>query len=298
MVCYGFRCYDPETGRWPNRDPIGEEGGYNLYALVGNNGIDNLDLLGLRLLISTRFPEKKDPVDRLNNFFSKFCEEEILFYKDEKVLAENYEKLKGGSDWYKDNVGKFWNERLRANKGIHDYYYDIKIKTEHDLFSDEGKLNLIRTLMNKNDKKNDYDEETIKTVVQLASWFANIIEGRTAFGQKDITFFVERDQGMDMVNNAEATINSFRVENGDSVSTFIGENANIKYRPASDGISRKEDPWISTFVHEIIGHNYLGYGHAEFKGKEDPVIKTVNTMVRDPLGIEHRHPLYYKPKSE
>src|SRR5690606_11439989 len=31
---YGFRYYDPETGRWPNRDPIEEEGGYNLYGFV------------------------------------------------------------------------------------------------------------------------------------------------------------------------------------------------------------------------------------------------------------------------
>jgi hypothetical protein len=26
---YGYRYYDPETGRWPSRDPIGEPGGIN-----------------------------------------------------------------------------------------------------------------------------------------------------------------------------------------------------------------------------------------------------------------------------
>jgi RHS repeat-associated protein len=44
---YGFRYYDPETGRWPSRDPIGERGGLNLYLLANNNPVDFWDLLGL-----------------------------------------------------------------------------------------------------------------------------------------------------------------------------------------------------------------------------------------------------------
>ena len=45
---YGLRWYDPETGRWPSRDPIGESGGANLYAFVGNNSINAIDVLGLK----------------------------------------------------------------------------------------------------------------------------------------------------------------------------------------------------------------------------------------------------------
>jgi hypothetical protein len=48
---YGFRYYDPETGRWPNRDPIGEEGGYNLYGFVGNEPVGKWDLLGQMTVI-------------------------------------------------------------------------------------------------------------------------------------------------------------------------------------------------------------------------------------------------------
>ena len=44
---YGYRYYDPATGRWPSRDPIEEEGGINLYGFVGNNGIGRIDRLGL-----------------------------------------------------------------------------------------------------------------------------------------------------------------------------------------------------------------------------------------------------------
>jgi RHS repeat-associated protein len=44
---YGYRWYDPLTGRWPSRDPIEEEGGVNLYGFVGNDSINNFDFLGM-----------------------------------------------------------------------------------------------------------------------------------------------------------------------------------------------------------------------------------------------------------
>ena len=46
---YGFRYYDPETGRWPSRDPIEERGGVNLYGFLGNRTISKVDYLGMKL---------------------------------------------------------------------------------------------------------------------------------------------------------------------------------------------------------------------------------------------------------
>ena len=46
LYYYGYRYYDPVTGRWPSRDPIGERGGVNLYGFVYNSPSDWLDLLG------------------------------------------------------------------------------------------------------------------------------------------------------------------------------------------------------------------------------------------------------------
>lgn len=43
-----FRAYDPELRRWLSAGPIGEAGGMNLYAYVGNDPINLYDLLGLR----------------------------------------------------------------------------------------------------------------------------------------------------------------------------------------------------------------------------------------------------------
>lgn len=39
--------YHPSTGRWLSRDPIGEAGGMSLTAFAGNNGVNDVDALGL-----------------------------------------------------------------------------------------------------------------------------------------------------------------------------------------------------------------------------------------------------------
>ncbi|MFZ2805197.1 MAG: RHS repeat-associated core domain-containing protein [Desulfosalsimonadaceae bacterium] len=47
VVISGYRYYSAELGRWLNRDPIGEDGGFNLYLFCKNNSIRFLDKLGL-----------------------------------------------------------------------------------------------------------------------------------------------------------------------------------------------------------------------------------------------------------
>ena len=44
---YGMRYYNPATGMFISRDPIGEEGGLNLYGFVGNSPISKVDPNGL-----------------------------------------------------------------------------------------------------------------------------------------------------------------------------------------------------------------------------------------------------------
>lgn len=46
LLYYGFRYYDPVTGRWPSRDPIEEKGGLNMYAFVVNDSIGYFDIKG------------------------------------------------------------------------------------------------------------------------------------------------------------------------------------------------------------------------------------------------------------
>ncbi|HOH41463.1 MAG TPA: RHS repeat-associated core domain-containing protein [Verrucomicrobiota bacterium] len=48
LLYYGYRYYNPSTGRWPNRDPIGEQGGQNLYCGLRNDPNNYIDPLGLK----------------------------------------------------------------------------------------------------------------------------------------------------------------------------------------------------------------------------------------------------------
>ncbi len=48
LVYYSYRYYDPNLQRWLNRDPIGEDGGINLYQFVANDPLDYVDPLGER----------------------------------------------------------------------------------------------------------------------------------------------------------------------------------------------------------------------------------------------------------
>ena len=47
QLYYGYRLYDPPSGKWLSRDPIEEQGGINLYGFVGNDAVNQWDYLGL-----------------------------------------------------------------------------------------------------------------------------------------------------------------------------------------------------------------------------------------------------------
>ena len=47
LYYYGYRFYSPELMRWISRDPIGEEGGVNLYAFCENGSTFLIDATGL-----------------------------------------------------------------------------------------------------------------------------------------------------------------------------------------------------------------------------------------------------------
>lgn len=61
---YGYRYYDPLTGRWPSRDPIEEEGGLNLYGFCYNTPFQWFDFLGRE---SREMREKKRVQRNLDN---------------------------------------------------------------------------------------------------------------------------------------------------------------------------------------------------------------------------------------
>jgi len=77
LVYFNYRYYSPELGRWLSRDPIAEQGGLNLYAMVGNNSVNWWDYLGL-----TSWSDKTKGSDKtyrelyreyVDDFFKNWC---------------------------------------------------------------------------------------------------------------------------------------------------------------------------------------------------------------------------------
>jgi len=50
LLYYGYRFYSPVLGRWLNRDPLGQQGGLNLYGFATNSPLNQGDYLGLAKL--------------------------------------------------------------------------------------------------------------------------------------------------------------------------------------------------------------------------------------------------------
>ena len=59
LLLYECRCYSPVLGRWMTRDPIGEEGGVNLYAFCENDPLDSCDYLGLSMYPLDMLPDPR-----------------------------------------------------------------------------------------------------------------------------------------------------------------------------------------------------------------------------------------------
>ncbi len=68
LIYFGRRYYDPAIGRWITPDPIGFDGGPNLYAYVLNNPLTHIDLYGLEEAIETITRHEEN---RSNNVFAR-----------------------------------------------------------------------------------------------------------------------------------------------------------------------------------------------------------------------------------
>jgi RHS repeat-associated protein len=109
VAWYGYRYYDPMTGRWPSRDPIGERGGVNLYGFVGNEPASNYDFLGLKK------PTKEEKDRGLLAF-------DELALKLQKMGSECCKDCKGADTQGKNiasEIKKTWNDNYAQGNQIY-----------------------------------------------------------------------------------------------------------------------------------------------------------------------------------
>ena len=94
LIYYNYRHLNPRDGRWISRDPIMEQGGWNLFAFVKNNSIINFDYLG----------EKTIPKD--TPIITITIKRKTIKWK--QLVRENvFKKLEGEEE---DAYGHWWVE--------------------------------------------------------------------------------------------------------------------------------------------------------------------------------------------
>lgn len=86
LVYFGMRFYNPKTGRFLNRDPIGEAGGRNLYNYLSNDPVNRIDFLGMAFSLGV---PAKEIVERNRQFQN-----------------EKWQYFEGSSDTPKDDEPK------------------------------------------------------------------------------------------------------------------------------------------------------------------------------------------------
>jgi uncharacterized protein RhaS with RHS repeats len=146
-VYYNYRYYSPELGRWLNRDPIGENGGNNLYGVVGNDGINGWDELGLKSFFSGQFRHYLFAKDQS---FTKLTEDKVQelvkktqgpFLQEGKLSVVNLSTLGGGYDAVQAILG------------------DTDSLT---LIISHGSTSLLRLIYNESDSDTEFSERSVK----------------------------------------------------------------------------------------------------------------------------------------
>ncbi len=109
-ILYLYRTYNPDAGRWLSRDPIGEQGGLNVYGSVGNDSLNGVDSLGLAgyFFDGTNNDGDRDRPDDPNAPNGP---------TNVKILYDIY-GVNGESAWYLAGVGTRESSKLKKSLGL------------------------------------------------------------------------------------------------------------------------------------------------------------------------------------
>ena len=125
LYYYGYRYYSPSLGRWISRDPIEEDGGYNLFDCCQNNMLFQFDYLGqmvFAFLGESYYPPPRDP---------NTIRFEFIIFQGKQNIDTFLEKLHSLGFWK-------WRNMRRNNKVMFDgkvftgsrAEYESKVKRE------------------------------------------------------------------------------------------------------------------------------------------------------------------------
>jgi RHS repeat-associated protein len=153
LVYYGYRFYNPSTGRWLSRDPIEEDDGPQIYAFVHNNPLGRVDIDGQQSWAPPFFPSVSPrvrlqpnqggsgPVHRSRNsitlWFSHCC-------NCDAILNSVFADLKNFRHWGDNsvanlnldgNIGSFSPKKLAPRAGVllgNDSEWKVRFSADED----------------------------------------------------------------------------------------------------------------------------------------------------------------------
>ena len=186
LYYYGYRWYDPLTGRWPSRDLIGERGGVNLYEFVGDDGVDRWDFLGFAPE-STPAPLLPMP-EFLNSIFELPGWVNCFGYATRRRVATEPKAGKSfadltkqlGYDCHKNVSAEKCKDTCKCKDWIMLYFYIPHLKSDRTTENDPNKVK--EDLQNSKDGVPDFFEN---------SWSGsdhNIVDYHALRGEADGTY--------------------------------------------------------------------------------------------------------------
>ncbi len=132
LVYYNYRHYNPTEGRWINRDPIAEQGGWNLYGFLGNYCINIIDYKGLIAFLTCNRYEN-------GSMECKFYIFDLSLCKVKDCEINNFKKAKNQNDILSAIIGI---EKCIKNKCLNEIKLTVltPIYTNYDEMKGRGPI--------------------------------------------------------------------------------------------------------------------------------------------------------------
>ncbi len=121
LVWYGHRYYEPELGRFINRDPIEEEGGLNLYGFVGNDPVNFYDYLGMILSPPLSYDPENQPTHKNEEADPDILDDELRDEAEGRARAIAMERAGGLLSWIVQGAPVTYLDRL---EGLYEAAFD------------------------------------------------------------------------------------------------------------------------------------------------------------------------------
>jgi len=170
--------YDPETGRWTSKEPLGFAGARNFYVYAGNDAINYLDVTGLkRELVRKKFKSKEGSADYWKKMkeLAKEAFEWYLECSDSNI--ENGFRIDKVGDFLiaytgsgvisnRENASLEWTTIYGVTKAIghhHPYLYGEQVADNRHEFSREDKSHKLPNFL-------AYPEDDNSGIYNLRLW--------------------------------------------------------------------------------------------------------------------------------